>query len=77
MHPEVHAEVQHKFQYELYGIVLKPVESDYSHVISVNRLPPAERRNYTSVFNALKRIVTEEGFTALWTVIKNISELQM
>jgi len=29
-------------------------------------LPPAERRNYTGVFNALTRIVKEEGVTALW-----------
>ena len=29
-------------------------------------LPPAERRNYTSVFNALTRIIKEEGVTTLW-----------
>ena len=29
-------------------------------------LPEAERRNYTGVGNALKRIVTEEGVTSLW-----------
>jgi solute carrier family 25 oxoglutarate transporter 11 len=29
-------------------------------------LPAAERRNYTGVFNALGRIVKEEGVTALW-----------
>jgi len=29
-------------------------------------LPAAERRNYTGVFNALTRIVKEEGITALW-----------
>lgn len=29
-------------------------------------LPPAERRNYKGVFNALTRIVNEEGVTALW-----------
>ena len=32
------------------------------------RLPPAERRGYTSVFNALFRIGSEEGVPALWTV---------
>jgi len=29
-------------------------------------LPLAQRRNYTGVFNALSRIVSEEGFFALW-----------
>ena len=29
-------------------------------------LPPAERRNYTSVFNALTTIVKTEGVPALW-----------
>jgi solute carrier family 25 oxoglutarate transporter 11 len=29
-------------------------------------LPEAERRNYNNVFDALKRIPTEEGITALW-----------
>lgn len=30
------------------------------------RLPPAERRNYAHVFDALARIVREEGVTKLW-----------
>jgi len=29
-------------------------------------LPEAERRNYTGVLNAAKRIPAEEGITALW-----------
>jgi solute carrier family 25 oxoglutarate transporter 11 len=29
-------------------------------------LPPAERRNYTGVGNALTRIIREEGVTSLW-----------
>lgn len=29
-------------------------------------LPPAERRNYNGVANALSRIVSEEGVTSLW-----------
>ena len=29
-------------------------------------LPKEERRNYTSVFNALTRIVSDEGITGLW-----------
>jgi len=32
------------------------------------RLPPAERRGYSSVFNALYRITTEEGLLTLWRV---------
>jgi len=32
-----------------------------------SRLPPKERRNYTSVFNAWRRIIAEEGFRSLWT----------
>lgn len=32
------------------------------------RLPLAERRNYTNVFNALYRICKEEGLFALWRV---------
>ena len=30
------------------------------------RLPAAERRGYTSVFNALSRIISEEGLFTLW-----------
>jgi len=35
---------------------------------SDGRLPPAERRGYTSVFNAIARIGREEGVLALWRV---------
>lgn len=35
---------------------------------SDGRLPPAERRGYTSVFNAIARIAREEGVLALWRV---------
>jgi len=31
------------------------------------RLPPNQRRNYSSVFNAWRRIVAEEGGASLWT----------
>lgn len=31
-----------------------------------SKLPPAERRNYTSVLNCLSRISQEEGVTKLW-----------
>lgn len=41
-------------------------------------LPPAERRNYTSVFNAAGRIPREEGYKAFWkggfpTVVRAMS----
>ncbi len=29
-------------------------------------LPVAERRNYNGVFDAFRRIITEEGVTSLW-----------
>jgi solute carrier family 25 oxoglutarate transporter 11 len=32
-----------------------------------SKLPPDQRRNYTSVFNGINRIVNEEGFVKLWT----------
>ncbi len=40
-------------------------------------LPVAERRNYTNVFNALTRIVKEEGYSAWWkgsfpTIVRGI-----
>ncbi|XP_028397995.1 mitochondrial 2-oxoglutarate/malate carrier protein-like [Dendronephthya gigantea] len=44
-----------------------PADLSLIRMTADGRLPLAERRNYTSVFNALKRIATEEGFTALWT----------
>ena len=37
-------------------------------VIFMTRLPPAERRGYKSVFDALFRIVQEEGVVTLWRV---------
>ncbi|KAK2181337.1 hypothetical protein NP493_403g04023 [Ridgeia piscesae] len=36
-------------------------------------LLPAESRGYTSIFNALFRISTEEGVLALWTNMKVIN----
>lgn len=32
-----------------------------------SRLPPEQKRNYTSVFNGISRIMKEEGIGALWT----------
>ena len=37
-------------------------------LLRFNRLPPAERRGYSSVFNALYRITKEEGVLTLWRV---------
>lgn len=37
-------------------------------VTVLRRLPPAERRGYTNVFNALYRITKEEGLLTLWRV---------
>ena len=40
----------------------------YVLCILYDRLPVAERRGYTSVFNALFRITREEGLFTLWRV---------
>ena len=40
-------------------LVLIRMQSDFN-------MPIEQRRNYTGVFNALNRIVTEEGFFSLW-----------
>ncbi|GAB0090112.1 mitochondrial 2-oxoglutarate/malate carrier protein [Sergentomyia squamirostris] len=43
-----------------------PAELSLIRMTADGRLPPAERRNYTSVFNALARITREEGLLMLW-----------
>uniref|UniRef100_T1GU60 Mitochondrial 2-oxoglutarate/malate carrier protein n=1 Tax=Megaselia scalaris TaxID=36166 RepID=T1GU60_MEGSC len=43
-----------------------PAEVALIRMTADGRLPLAERRNYTSVVNALSRITTEEGFAALF-----------
>ncbi|XP_053975721.1 mitochondrial 2-oxoglutarate/malate carrier protein-like [Hylaeus volcanicus] len=43
-----------------------PAEVALIRMTADGRLPPAERRNYKNVFNALVRIVREEGVLALW-----------
>ncbi|KAH8267929.1 hypothetical protein KR026_011171, partial [Drosophila bipectinata] len=43
-----------------------PAEVALIRMTSDGRLPVAERRNYTNVLNALTRITSEEGITALW-----------
>ena len=45
-----------------------PAELALIRMTSDGRLPVNERRNYSSVFNALIRIQREEGTLALWRV---------
>lgn len=44
-----------------------PAEVSLVRMTADGRLPPDQRRNYKNVFNALARIVKEEGISALWT----------
>ncbi|XP_017014208.2 mitochondrial 2-oxoglutarate/malate carrier protein [Drosophila takahashii] len=43
-----------------------PAEVALIRMMSDNRLPPAERRNYKNVGDAFARIVKDEGVTTLW-----------
>lgn len=43
-----------------------PAEVALIRMTADGRLPPAERRGYSNVFNALARITREEGVTTLW-----------
>ena len=43
-----------------------PAEISLIRMTSDGRLPPDQRRGYTSVFNALARITKEEGLLTLW-----------
>jgi len=43
-----------------------PAEVSLIRMTADGRLPAAERRNYTGVFNALSRMVKEEGLLTLW-----------
>lgn len=43
-----------------------PAEVSLVRMTADGRLPVEQRRNYTSVFNALGRIAKEEGIIALW-----------
>lgn len=43
-----------------------PAEVSLIRMTTDGRLPVAERRGYTNVFNALARIVKEEGILTLW-----------
>ena len=48
------------------AIVGNPADLALIRMQSDHTLPVEKRRNYTGVFNALSRIVTEEGFFSLW-----------
>ncbi|XP_017070728.1 mitochondrial 2-oxoglutarate/malate carrier protein [Drosophila eugracilis] len=48
------------------AMIGNPAEVALIRMMSDNRLPPAERRNYKNVVDAFVRIVKDEGVTALW-----------
>lgn len=48
------------------AVVGTPAEVALVRMTADGRLPPSERRGYTSVFNALARVTREEGVTTLW-----------
>ncbi|KAH8324059.1 hypothetical protein KR074_011663, partial [Drosophila pseudoananassae] len=48
------------------AVVGNPAEVALIRMMSDNRLPPGERRNYKNVGDAFVRIVREEGVPALW-----------
>eukprot|EP00127_Corallochytrium_limacisporum_P006402 Clim_evm10s226 gene=Clim_evmTU10s226 len=48
------------------AIAGNPAEVALVRMTADGRLPPAERRNYKSVFDALIRVVREEGVLRLW-----------
>nr|CAB3266165.1 mitochondrial 2-oxoglutarate/malate carrier protein [Phallusia mammillata] len=43
-----------------------PAEISLIRMTADGRLPPEQRRGYTSVFNALSRMIKEEGLFTLW-----------
>ena len=51
------------------AVVGTPAEVSLIRMTSDGRLPPEQRRGYSSVFNALYRITREEGMATLWRVI--------
>jgi solute carrier family 25 oxoglutarate transporter 11 len=48
------------------SVVGTPAEVSLIRMTSDGRLPPAERRNYRHVFDALARITRDEGFFTMW-----------
>jgi len=47
-------------------VLANPTDVAMTRMQADPTLPPHERRNYKNVFNALSRIVKEEGYGALW-----------
>ncbi len=47
-------------------LTVMPFDVVFVRMQAENSLPPAQRRGYTSMFNAIGRISKEEGMTALW-----------
>lgn len=48
------------------AIIGTPAEITLIRMTADGRLPPAERRNYKHAFDAIARIVREEGILTLW-----------
>lgn len=48
------------------SVIANPTDMALIRFQSDNSLPPAERRNYKNVFDALGRIYSEEGLAGLW-----------
>jgi solute carrier family 25 (mitochondrial oxoglutarate transporter), member 11 len=48
------------------SVIANPTDMALIRFQSDNNLPPAERRNYKNVFDALGRIYKEEGVRGLW-----------
>ena len=49
------------------SIIGNPMDVALVRMQADKRMPEEERRNYTNVFNALLRIVREEGWLACWS----------
>ena len=54
------------------SFVGNPADLSLTRMMADNTLPPEQRTNYTSVFNAISRITREEGFTKLWRVTNTV-----
>ena len=48
------------------AVIGNPMDLSLVRFQADSTLPPDQRRNYKNVFDALSRIVKEEGFFSLW-----------